>query len=181
MAFPFMADLGGQSWTFRDAKGDVASVRVYCVFTGGTQVDAAAKCGAVRTALVALTNAAYQGGRGFDVAVGVAQYGASALYQDVEDKANLVWQDAAGGLHHMMIPSPVSGMFLSDSKTVNPAAITALTTAMTVASPDGVYISNRAGIPLINYMGGYRIARRLRRRLNVMVLTPGLTPSIPAE
>jgi len=171
------------SW--RDAKGNIAKSKFYIDYAATSRDNGAAHEATLLTALKALSNAAVQNVNGLDSQYGVAQYGlhAPSDYQNVEQKAVMVFQDAAGQLHRFMIPAPKVGIFLADRQTVDPTVATVITfiTQMTVVDVNGVYVATRQDIPLSNFMGGYFAAKKLQRRGNVLVLTPSLTPSEPAE
>jgi len=182
--FPFNSNVIAQTYTWRDAKGNTANMKFYIDFTAGTVANASTFGGALVTLLDALTNAAIQSAHGPAGLYGVLQYGAHpAEYQSVEQKAVLVFQDSSGQLHRFKLPAPVVAMFLADQQTVNPAfgGVASLITKLTTADVNGVFAVSRQDLPFSNYIGGFYATTKLRRRLNVTVLTPALTPSTPAE
>lgn len=188
MPFPFVPGLGvySQSYTFRDAKGNTSAFRVFIDEGAAGDADAVqAFAVSLRDALIALTNAAFQGARGTLTEYGVAQYGAHAVggaYESIVEKAVLVFQDLAGQLHRYEIPAPKIALFKADKVTVDPTngSVVTFVGLMTQAAP-GVHVVSRQDIGLANYMGGVFKARKIRRRLNILVLEPDLTGSLPAE
>lgn len=186
VAFPFPA-VRHQFITYRDAKGNTARVSFYLDDNGGDNNSDATLVESIITAINAISNAAYQSASGAVSHFGVVQYGASAVeYQPIQTKAVLTYQDVAGGLHRLQIPSPKSTIFLADLETVNPAnagiiALNALMASTTVPSTGTAFVSSRSGLLISNYMGGVLKSTKLRRKLTTFVLTPTLTPSEPAE
>lgn len=176
-----------QSVTFRDAKGNTGR---FGFFVDG---QAAASTQAIQTdtqtilaTIPPLTWAAVQRYTGIVTEYGVAQYGAhntNGAYEAIVDKAVMVFQDAAGQLHRYEIPAPKVAIFKNDKITVDPAnsAVSAFVTAFTTVQTGGCFVCSRQDVALANYMGGVYKARKLHRRLNVLVLEPDLTPSLPAE
>lgn len=176
-----------QSVTMRDAKGNTGVFRFFMDVTAAATLGAAhADVLTVINAFTPLSNAALQNTRGLVSEFGVAQYGAHAVggaYESIVDKAVLVFQDNSGQLHRFEIPAPKIAIFKADKITVDPAAATVITfiNAMTTVQAGGSFVASRQDIALANYMGGFYKARKIRRRLNVLVLQPDLTASLPAE
>ena len=186
VAFPFPA-VRHQHITYRDAKGNTARVSFYLDDNGGDNNSDAVLVESIITAMNALTNAAYQSASGAVSHYGVVQYGAAATeYQPIQTKALLTYQDVAGGLHRIQIPSPKSSIFLADLETVNPAnglvtALNALMASASVPATGTAFVCSRSGNLISNYMGGVLKTTKIRRKLTTFVLTPSLTPSEPAE
>lgn len=179
MAFPFNGTILQQSFTYRDAKGNTSVLRFYIDGTDLTAGEVFA--GVLNGHIGALSNAAFQNARGPYSIYGTAQYGAhnaGGAYESVIEKAVFVFQDAAGGLHRFTVPAPKIGIFLADKITVDPAIAGVVSFKNDVT---GGMVLTRQGIALVNLMGGYYQARHLRRRMNVLVLTPPLTATEPAE
>lgn len=184
--FPFVSGNSLQTFTFRDAKGNTSVFRFYVHVNGATADQLVADMVTFETAIVALTNAAEQAAHGPLTRYGPAQYGAHAVggsYESVVDKAAMVYQDNSGQLHRFEIPAPKVAIFKPDKITVDQtnAAVIAFNALMTAAWANGETVQSRQGIPLANYMGGIWRGRKLRKRLNILVLTPDLTASEPAE
>lgn len=186
MAFP-NPGIYPQSYTYRDAKGQVATFRHYINAVGSTGAspidDALLVAQAVVTALDATTNAALQAGHGPFGEVGVVQYGANGVqWQEVISKGKMVMQDAKGSLHNYLIPAPKIAMFEADQQTLNPGngLLAALVGALTTPI-NGVFVCAKDGTQITNYMGGYWVGKKIHRRLNVFILTPALTGGLPAE
>jgi len=171
MAAP--VDTTVRSYGFRDAKGQVAKVRIII----GAATPAAIETDAAdfTTKSQAVSNAhVYQT---VDPApINKRTYGTSAEYNTVEDKMQLTFTDTVGNLHRFEIPAPKSASFLADQETVNPAQtdVAALVTAI------GTYVYGRYNdtAPLA-YVGGVRVRRKLQRKMNIFVKDPTLTE--PAE
>ena len=187
MAYPFSAAQMSETVTYRDAKGNTGKMLFYLKLGGSATVeDAFTDFSALVPLISALSNAALQTARGPFTSYGVAQYGAhvsGGAYESIIDKAVMVFQDAAGQLHRFEVPAPKIAIFKTDKITVDPAntAVAAFTAFMTTGQTNGNLITSRQALPYLNYMGGFYKARKIRRRLNVLVLQPDLTASLPAE
>lgn len=98
-------------------------------------------------------------------------YGGTGFYQTAQDKAVLLWQDAQGAVHRMPIPAPVNSIFYADLETVDPASalVAAWASAMGTYNGTGPY-----GDAFQQVIGGYRIRRRMPRRITFGLLTPAL-------
>lgn len=186
VAFPFPG-VRHQFLTYRDAKGNTARVSFYLDDNGGDNNSDATLVESIITAINNISNAAYQSASGAVSHFGVAQYGAAGVeYQPIQTKAQLVYQDVSGGLHRLQIPSPKSSIFLADLQTVNPAAagivtLNGLMAAATVPATGTAFVCSRSGLLISNFMGGVLKTTKLRRKLNILVLTPLLTGGEPAE
>lgn len=186
MSFPFNADIDQFGVTMRDAKGNVSKSRFYVDFGGGSGVTDAQSWEVTFLPLwTALSNAALQRTSGAESRYGIAQYGAHAPsdYQTIEQKAVFVFQDAVGNLHRYQVPAPKIALFQADRQTIDPSnsAVIAFKNYMTTPDTNGVFACTKDGQPFSNFMGGYFRAAKLQRKLNVLVLTPALTPADPAE
>lgn len=187
--FPFKPVNGviWQSITFRDAKGNTGRFGFFMdcqAAASGTAIQT--DLNTVMATIPPLTFAAVQRFTGYNTEYGVAQYGAHAsggAYESIIDKAVMVFQDAAGQLHRYEIPAPKVAIFKNDKITVDPAnsAVAAFTAAFSTVQAGGCFVCSRQDIALANFMGGVYKARKLHRRLNILVLEPDLTPSLPAE
>lgn len=186
---PFPFPLGQrQSFSYRDNKGNVARVTMFASIQGtAVATDVRTLMVSIGGLITPLTWAALQSANGPWSEYGVAQYGAhnsGGAYESVIDKAVLVFQDAAGTLHRYEIPAPKVSIFKADKITVDPANtdVAALIAAMSgTPGTNSAFVTSRSGNFLANYMGGFYKARKIRRRLNVLVLQPDLTASLPAE
>jgi hypothetical protein len=169
-------------WAFRDSKGQTARVKGY-INTSSAFPDAAALVTAMTAALQGLSNAVLYAVYAIDGNAGAfVQYGASAVYENVEDKAKFVFQDVVGRLMRFEVPAPKTAIFLSDGETVNPAngLAAAFITAVTTSSGTANMVNKSAGV-VNDYVGGLRIRRKYQRRGNIFTLTPQLTAGIPEE
>lgn len=175
-----------ETLTYRDAKGNTSHQKFYIDQGGATLIQIQTDMAAFITAFSALSNAALQSATGIVPIYGVAQYGTHATggaYESVIDKAVMVYQDTAGTLHRYEVPAPKIAIFKNDKITVDPAnsLVVAFNALMAAAWANGETVCSRQDLPLANYMGGFYKARKIRRRLNVLVLQPDLTASLPAE
>jgi hypothetical protein len=189
-AFPFQpgANVPVQnSVTMRDAKGNTSVFRYFLDINAGTLPAAQTQAAAINAGFAALSNAALQNTKGLSSEYGVAQYGAhvaNGAYESVIEKAVLVFQDASGQLHRFEIPAPKIAIFKTDKVTVDPAnglVVTFIALVTTPAAGPGSFMCTRQDIAFSNYMGGVFKARKIRRKLNILVLEPDLTASLPAE
>jgi hypothetical protein len=116
-------------------------------------------------------------------------YGSSGNYDDAEDSAVLSFATANGTVGRISIPAPKSAIFLADLMTVNPAQtdVAAFVTAVTsgaVLDPvssvtiSGWYGSTKSGAYYATLLGGLRVRRRTRRKMNIWIKDPTVT--IPA-
>jgi hypothetical protein len=161
-----------QTASFRDAKGQTATVKFFV--HAADEPTALTDAQAIVTALAdaALTNAALQNAKGaYTTQPTVNTYGTNAVYETIEDKAMLTFETASGAIHRYQVPAPVAAIFLADDETVDPAnaKVTALTAAMIgkACSEDGVLIAS--------YIGGIRIRKKLKRKFNIFTLNPAET------
>lgn len=186
MPFPFSTSVAIQTYTFRDAKGNTSTMKFFLDFTATTVESASTSAGTILSALTPLTNAAVQSLHGPATEYGVAQYGAhvaNGAYESIIEKAVMVFQDASGQLHRFQVPAPKVSIFKADKVTVDPAnaSVMAFIAAITGLLTAGVFVCTRQDIGFSNYMGGVYRSAKLRRRLNILVLEPDLTGSLPAE
>jgi hypothetical protein len=177
------------SFSFRDAKGQTSSMRFY-LYNGGTASAGQAAQTALLNALdgtgpstQVITNAALESYRGLTGGVGRLAYGANAEYPAITDKAQLTFQDAKGRLHNWLLPAPNLSIFEADGDTVNPANISDLIAAIVSTGGAGnAFVAGKDGALsfIANYIAGVRLRKRTRYRVHKTVLTPSLTPSVPA-
>lgn len=176
-----------QSMSMRDARGHVGKMRFYYKLDNslvGAFDNAAGAIDAAVTALAAASNAAI-----IDV-TGINEFGlfsplfrgTAAQFADVEDKARLVFLYGDSGptaefsLVRLEIPAPKLAIFYADQETVNSAVplMVAITTALSTIDATGGRFTNRAGLVYVNFVGGYRIRRKLQRKLTLYDLSPNL-------
>lgn len=186
MAFPAFSETAIQTYTWRDAKGNTATNRFYIDFSATDEGNGGGFALALKNAIAAITWSALQSAHGLYNAFGTAQYGAhNALgaYETIEQKLVFVLQDSVGRLFRFRFPAPKIAIFLADKQTMDPANANIATLVGLLTAPDanGVQAVTRDGLPFSNCMGGYFAAVKLRRRVNVLTLTPPLTPEEPAE
>ena len=166
-----------QTFSFRDDKGQTSTMRMWIV--NATAAGALAAGSAVATALDALTNAAPGPAKGaFNTPPSPNDYGTTAQYANIEDKALLTFQTATGQVHRYQLPAPKVAIFDPDQETVKTPdgggdaqqiLLQNLVDAMVgnVASRDGVLLDS--------YIGGIYIRRRFKRKFDIFTKNPDLT------
>lgn len=171
-----------QSYIFRDAKGQTATLKMYrqAVDTAAHQQSDAL---AIAGDLLLLTNSASI------VSVGVYSspaaaplYGANAQFQNVEDKAVFTFTTAAGGIHRYAVPAPLAAVFKADLETVDNTAspVKQFIADMLHATYSGTAPTtlnaacDRQGNPLTAYVGGIRRRSKFKRKFNIFTLDPTL-------
>jgi hypothetical protein len=106
-----------QTFSFRDAKGQTSTIRMWIV--NATAAGALAAGQAVHNALDALTNASPGPAKGaYNTAPAPNAYGTAAQYANIEDKALLTFQTATGAIHRYQLPAPLVAAFDTDQETV---------------------------------------------------------------
>jgi hypothetical protein len=153
--------------TLRDKRGHTGVVRQFYNDASATAfVDAV---NAVQGALANLSNAAIQ--RYTGSLATEPSYGAAGQFQDIEDKARLIYTTSVGTVHHIDVPAPKAAIFLADLETVDPtnALVTAFNT-LVLAN-----VANRDGTPFANYVVGTRRRVRMRRKNTIWTLIPAET------
>lgn len=161
----------GQSVTFRDDKGQTATVRFFVNNT--TQALAATSAALVVTALAACSNAAVQAVRGpSNMSPTALVYGTDAEFEDIEDKAVFVFETAAGSIHRYMVPAPKASMFNTDGETIDfsqtePDALRSQMIGQSVCSRDGNVLTIS--------IGGTRLRKPQQRKFSVITRNPALT------
>jgi hypothetical protein len=155
------------SYVFRDAKGQTAKLRT---IIGDTTLAAVTTDQvSLKALLVAVSNATVRLVSQDHPSV---SYGAASVYQDVEDKAQLVFTDTLGYMHRYQIPAPKAAGFDTDGETVlaSETNMAALITALTTYT----YGRTSDTAPLV-YIGGIRIRRRFQRKFNIITKNPAET------
>lgn len=173
-----------ESGSFRDAKGNVARVTFQLIDLGTAATNFTSAIN-IRNATDALSNAADAGWHGpYTSNDAGTTFGTAATYEDVEDKAVMVFATAAGGIHRYSIPAPLSAIFLADAETVdqtnslvkvfvaNVLAATFNSQAPTAGSGGA---GTREGTILTAFLGGYRARRKLKRKFTIYTRNPALT------
>jgi hypothetical protein len=159
-----------QNFTWRDSKGNTARMSFFV--NAATAALQAVAANNIFVTIGPLTNAAFQSSSGPETAVPTeVVYGASSVYETVEDKAVFTFQTAAGGIHRFQVPAPLEAIFLADGETVDPAntAVVAFVAAVIANA------TNRNGNAIAFGANGVRKRVKLRRRLNIFLKNPALT------
>lgn len=158
-----------QTATFRDDKGQTGVVRFFV--TAATEDDARPLALAIVNAMAALSNASLDAAQGaYTRSPAPHTYGANAVYERIEDKANLTYQTASGAIHRYGIPAPKVAIFLADGETVDTAngLVATLTAALVAAG------ASRDGVAIDSFIGGILGRSPFRRRFNIFTLNPAL-------
>jgi len=161
-----MAIVKASTFNFRDAKGQVSHLRQYVIFTTGTAWVTAMQT--LRTDVAALSNASVTSE---DEAPLANAYGATGQFQNVEDKAVMVFQSSVGALHRYQIPAPKAAIFLADLETVDAANTDVAAWAAAVVAN----VFDRNGVAIAGFIGGQRARRKNQRRFSIWTKNPALT------
>jgi hypothetical protein len=157
--------------TFRDAKGNTGRVSFF-VASSGTALTQQTAAAAVIDAMFPLSNAIVQAAIGPSTSTRVeVTYGTNSVYASIEDKAIFTFQTATGDIHRFQVPAPVSGIFLADGETVDPAN-TLVVAFVSAVIADAV---SQSGQALAFGAFGTRIRRKMRRRINIFTKNPALS------
>lgn len=174
-----------QSYSYRDAKGNTASIRLY-LDSSATVAQAWQNGDNLQVDFNQLTNGAPMQAKGpFTSNPHSTTYGNTTNFQNIEDKAVFVFTDAEGSIHRYMIPAPLETIFDNDSETllitnahVQQLVSDMLNAAYGAATPttgNTKAVVGRNGTPLTYFAGGFRLRKRLHRRANIYTLNPSLT------
>jgi hypothetical protein len=149
------------SLTYRDSRNNTAVSRM---FIGG---DSAAGITAVHTAAAALSNATVTDS---EEAAAAPVAGTAGTYNDVEDRAIIVFQTPGGAIHRYAIMAPKSTIFLADQETVDfSGGVAAFVTAVLAN------VTNADGDNLASAVGGYRARVKMQRKFNIRTRNTTLT------
>ena len=113
-----------------------------------------------------------------------AGYGSGGAVDNAEDSAVFSFQTSTGAIGKVSIPAPKSSIFLGDNQTIDPAnaAVTAFTAYMlapTTAFSNNGIASTKSGAGFTSFIGGVRVRRKTRRKMNIFVKNPqGTSPAI---
>jgi hypothetical protein len=157
--------------SYRDAKGQTAKTSFFVV--AATPAAALTAASTVVPLITALTNAALQNAKGaYTTSPTVNTYGTNAVYETIEDKAQLTFQTATGAIHRYQIPAPKAAIFLADDETVDPANtdVAALATAFVAEQ-----VASRDGSLIASFIGGIRVRRKFQRKFNIFTRNPAET------
>lgn len=157
-----------------NAAGAVLSQDIYALQTGNTMLFADGSTPCVKSHGPFTTNAQpWQN-----------TFNSTGDYKAVEDKAVLVFQDAAGVVHRYQLPCPLAGIFMSDQQTVDPtvASVKQFVADMIAATFGGTAKNaailfatvSASGYSLTSFVGGYRLMRKAQRKFNIFTLNPSL-------
>ena len=159
---------------FRDAEGFTGAftARVFA----DTQVHATAFANAIEPLVKALSNGVAVGYSGLlSQNTNPDFYGAAADYLSATFRAEFLFNTSDGSIIRVGVPSPKRSIFLADGQTVDAANtdVSAFHTAMITGLSTAV-TSDANGTPAINYVIGYLRKSRLRRKLTIWTMSPGL-------
>lgn len=119
-------------------------------FTRQTQPRGSASLFALQADMVAKSNAAVASFYEGTETIAVTPTATAAVYQNVSDTAQLFFQTAGGDIVTLVLPAPISAIFLPDGRTVDPSAIAAI-----IADAIAV-LTDPSGNPVVAYIGGTR-------------------------
>ena len=163
-----------------DSKGAQSRVKAY--ISADTDVHAITQFGNWLGAVDTLTNAQLFSAPGIGGELTVSgDYGTSAEFDSVTDKAVMSFIDSAGQIHRMQIPAPKAAIFLADKITVDRAQTdVAAYINLMVNGPENVYFnSTRGGLQFSSFAGGLRTKKPNRRRTTIFTKSGNLDE--PAE
>lgn len=171
-----------QSYVFRDAKGQTATLKMYrqAIDTAAHQQ---ADAQAIASDLLLLTNSASIVSIGVYSSPAAANvYGGTGDFQNVEDKAVFVFTTAAGGIHRYAVPAPLQAVFKADLETIDNTVspVKQFIADMLHATYGGTAPTtlnaacDRAGLVLTSYVGGIRRRAKFKRKFNIFTLDPTL-------
>jgi len=167
----------GQSVTYRDSKGQTATMRFFVA--NATDAGAKTAAQAVIAAINPLTNCAEGSALGaFTRAPVPNDFGTTDNYKTVEMKAQVTFQTNTGALHRYMIPAPIEDLFEADGETVKtPDAGGDAQQILLQNLVDAVVgdVCSRDGVVMNSYVGGIFVAKHLKRRFNIFTRNPQLT------
>jgi|SRR5215472_1068307 len=190
-----------QTYTIRDHKGNNARMVVYLSssYSPTTGNAAATALGADIYAMQTGNTVLQPDGitanvRGLGYYTTYAQpwegvFNSSGDYLTVEDKAVFVFQDTAGAIHRYQVPAPLHTMFFADQETIDPsqtvvkqfvADMLQITFGGTAPNAATLHpIESAAGTALGSFVGGFRLRKKMQRKVNIFTKDPTL--GIPAE
>lgn len=156
------------SFTFRDAKNQTAAVHQFLA-SSLTTAQVETQLANLLPLYAALTNASVKRNQGVASLAPVA--GTSAEFDDIEDKALMVFQTTTGAIHRYQIPAPKAVVFLADRETVDfsQADVAAWVTQMLIATV------SQDGVALGASVGGTRLRRKQQRKFNIRTRNPALS------
>lgn len=110
-------------------------------------------------------------------------------YFSVEDKMTLNFITATGAIHRVQIPAPLRSLFLADQETVDKLNVTTsqfvadvLQATYNAIAPRAAILRpacDRDGVVLVKFIGGFRLRRKMQRKVNIYTLSANLDE--PAE
>lgn len=157
--------------SYRDAKGQTAKTSFFVV--AATPALALTAASTLVPLITALTNAALQNAKGaYTTSPTVNSYGTNAVYETIEDKAQLTFQTATGAIHRYQIPAPKAAIFMADDETVDPANADVLALAAAFVADQ---VASRDGSLIASFIGGIRVRRKFQRKFNIFTRNPAET------
>lgn len=161
-----------QSVTFRDKRGFTATVSFYV--RAGDAMTARDQAHAIIDAMDVVSRGALGQAIGVYTSEPLAPgYGSDAgPFQDVEDRAHLVFVNQFGATGELIVPAPLKEMFLPDAVVLDPASGEVMSLSAACLAQG---LCNRAGEPFTAFVGGYYSRTGTRRRASIYTLNPGLT------
>lgn len=199
-----MAALTGaekQTYIFRDHKGNTARTNIYMQFDA-TPGDNDTQGQVYARDLYAMqcgdTKFLHDGSTPIVDAKGpftaqaqpwTGTFNSSGDFKTVEDKMTLNFLTATGSIHRLQIPNPLVSLFLADTETVDKLNVVTSQfvsdmlniTYNSIAPRTGVLRAacDRDGVILTKFIGGFRLRRKMQRKVNIYTLSANLDE--PAE
>jgi hypothetical protein len=153
-----------QSYSFRDARGDVGRLVFHISYDSAVAQDAFNLGDNIQVALANLSNAQFIKATGpFSHISNPQAYGTTSVYQSSEDKLRFTWQDAGLAKHKLDIPAPKSTAFLADEETASGTALAPLITAMGTPVGDA-HVTSLGGNFFSSSLGGQRVRKKAQRK-----------------
>lgn len=171
---------GRQTYSFRDAKGNVAKCSLVFTWDSAHPADLATLGSSLHPLVAALSNAQLIRDAGAVFEPSDPGYGSQATFGSAEDKAVLTFTTGSGSLHRMSIPAPKAAIFYTDAETVNAVqADVAALIAEIITGEGTAVVTDVDGKAITGMVGGQRTRRPNQRKVNIFTLAP--SESIPAE
>lgn len=104
-------------------------------------------------------------------------YGATGVTDNAEDSAVFSFVSTQGTIVKTSIPAPKDSIFLADNMTVDPGntAVAAFVAELLSTTAFTGVMSSKGGAQVAAFLGGLRVRRKTRRKMNIFVKDPGLT------
>jgi len=165
---PVSGGIFPQSATFRDARGFIGRTLTYL---DAPDNDTARTYGeAIVGAIASLSTARFEQAAGPWTTSPIEQLpGPGGTYNTVEIKAVIAFGDTNGGVINVEIPAPAAAIFAANGEDLDPTNAGLIDAVATILANN---LCGRGGFLANSWLGGRRVQRRTRRRMNVYTLNP---------